>query len=170
MLGRRSRTRPLRTLAPVALDEAEQRVRAALEVDAHVYDIHRLLLERGTAWRPAERPASVTVGARHDAFRNAFRLAREEDGLRYCEGFSLPRGYDLAPNRHAWCLDADDVVVDPSPGWAEPGRPLRDCYFGVVIGLDLAEQYSDADGPTPPKGVLYELTGRADRLAAHLGI
>ena len=152
------------------LEAAEQLVRAALERDADRYDINRFLLAHGTAWQPVARPADVDPGSRHDAFRNAFRLARKRPQLRYCEGFTLPRGYDDLPNRHAWCIDGDGTVVDPSPGWAEPGGRLRDCYFGIAIPVAFAEDYADGEGPVPPKGVLFELTGRIERLGDELGL
>jgi hypothetical protein len=151
------------------LDAAEQLVRAALEVDAAGRDVHRFVLAHGTAFRPVPRPADIEPGTRHDHFRNAFHLARGRPDLRYCEGFTLPRGWSDSPNRHAWCIDGTGAAIDPSPGWTEPGGPLRDCYFGVAIPLQLAAPYADGDGP-PPKGVLYELTGRMDELAAQLGV
>lgn len=139
-------------------------MRKALEVDAALSDVSRFLLAYGTAWSPRERPADVERGRRETGFADALALARSRPGLRYCEGFSLPRGYDELPNRHAWCVDADEQVVDPSP-WADPGRPLRECYFGVAIPAAFATPYVE-DGA----GVLYELTGRMDVLAAELGV
>lgn len=147
---------------------AEQRIREALEDQAERFDVYRLLLARGRAFTPVPRPADVEPGTRHDAFRNAYRLARARPGLRYCEGYTLPRGYTEAPNRHAWCVDDAGTVIDPSPGWAEPGRPLRECYFGVAIPLDFAAPYADSSDRTA-KGVLFELTGRAGELAVALG-
>ena len=144
-------------------------VRKAIAEDAAVYDANRFVLAHGAAHRPEPRPGNVEPGARHDSFRNAYRLARAR-GLRYCEGFTLPRGYDDRPNRHAWCLDADGTVVDPSPGWADPGGPLRDCYFGVEIPRHLAERDAGAEQGPAPKGVLYELTGRMGLLATELGV
>ena len=149
------------------MTEAERLVREALEREADRVDVHRLLLDHGTAWVPVERPAGVEPGARHDAFRNALRLARGRDDLRYCEGYTLPRGYDDVPNRHAWCVDAADSVVDPSPGWADPGGRLRDCYFGIPIPVVFAEPYVEGERA---RGVLYEMTGRAHHLAYALGL
>jgi hypothetical protein len=148
------------------LDEAERLIRKALEDDPHATDVNRFVLDHGTAYRPEERPFDIPAGARHDAFRNAFRLARERD-LTYCEGFTLPRGWDDQPNRHAWCLDEAGRVVDPSPGWADPGATLRDCYFGVAIPLDVAAPFAGGDEPRA-NGALYEMTGRMAELAARL--
>ena len=142
----------------------EELVRAALEENAARSDVQRFLLAYGKAWAPRERPADVPRGSRESGFKDALELARERPGLRYCEGFSLPRGYTELPNRHAWCVDERDEVVDPSP-WADPGRPLRECYFGIAIPLDFATPYVEGGA-----GVLYELTGRMDLLAAELGL
>ena len=143
------------------MNPAEQLIREELEREADRIDVYRLLLDHGRAWQPVPRPADVAVGARHDAFRNALRLARER-GLTYCEGYTLPPGYEEQPNRHAWCVDDADVVVDPSPGWADPGGRLRDCYFGIAIPVAFAEPHVEAERA---RGVLYELTGRAHHLA-----
>jgi hypothetical protein len=153
------------------LAEAERRIRAALEEeDTTRSDVTRFVLAYGTAHRPVERPADVAPGIRHQAFRNAYRLARERPDLSYCEGFTLPRGWTDRPNRHAWCLDGGGTVIDPSPTWADPGKPLRDCYFGVAIPLEFAAPHADGDGAAPTRGVLYELTGRMHLLAAELGV
>jgi hypothetical protein len=149
------------------LEAAEQLVREALEVDAQASDVHRFVLARGVAYRPVTRPADVAAGARHDHFRNAFRLAKTRGDLRYCEGFTLPRGWTDRPNRHAWCVDETGAAIDPNPGWTEPGGPLRDCYFGVALPLEIAAPYADSEERTP-KGVLFEMTGRMDQLEALL--
>ena len=150
------------------LAEAERLVRAALEEEADRWDVNRFVLAYGTAHRPVHRPADVAAGERHQPFRNAFRLARER-GWAYCEGFTLARGWTDQPSRHAWCVDAAGAVVDPSPLWADPGGPLRDCYLGLAIPLAVAQPHADG-GQKTPKGVLYELTGRMEVLAAALGV
>jgi hypothetical protein len=149
--------------------DAEQLIRAALAEDAERYDVQRLLLAHGACFTPVERPADVAPGRRHDFFGNAYRLASARPELRYCEGFTLPHGWTDRPNRHAWCADEAGNAIDPSPGWTEPGRPLRPCYFGIALPLDLAAPYA-RDGERPGKGVLYEMTGRVNDLAAALGL
>ena len=73
---------------------------------------------------------------------------------------------DRRPQPPRWCATDAGLAIDPSPNWTEPGRPLRDCYFGVALPLDLARRYAEGEGLT--KGVLYELTGRMDQVAAAL--
>jgi hypothetical protein len=69
-------------------------------------------------------------------FDNAYRLARRHPNqFRYVEGLAL----GVIPVHHAWCLNPNDEVVDPT--WAH-----RACgsvgteYFGVVIPLSIARQ------------------------------
>lgn len=143
----------------------EALVRAALEREADRNAAYRFVLAHGTAWTPVERPPDVPAGERHRAFVNAHRLASSR-GLAYCEGYTLPPGYDDIPNRHAWCVDAEGTVVDPSPGWADPGGRLRDCYLGIAIPVDFAAPYVEGRA----RGVLYELTNRPSELAAALGV
>jgi hypothetical protein len=140
-------------------------IRAALEREAERLGAYRFVLAYGVAYVPIARPDDVEPGERHRAFHNAHRLAVARN-LRYCEGYTLPRGYDDVPNRHAWCVDAAGTVIDPSPGWADPGGALRDCYLGVAIPVAFAAPYLEGRG----RGVLYELTNHIDRLATELGV
>lgn len=142
----------------------EAAIRSALERDADSIGAYRLVLAHGVAYTPVERQADVPAGERHRAFVNAHRLAMAR-GLAYCEGYTLPPGFDDIPNRHAWCVSETGDVVDPSPGWADPGGRLRDCYLGVAIPVDFAAPYVDGRA----RGVLYELTNRIDELATALG-
>ena len=159
------RRRPLREpRAQLDLDEAERTIRTALAQEPIQTDVHPFVLAHGRAFKPVERPADIAPGTRHQPFLNAFALASERPQLRYHEGFTLARGWTDQPNRHAWCVDPSGHAIDPTPGWAEPGGPLRDCYLGVAIPLEFAAPYV-AGG----KGVLYELTGRMPLLAAALG-
>jgi hypothetical protein len=146
----------------------EELIREALALDQQAFDVNRLVLAHGTAYVPIERPADVPPGERHDSFRNAFRLASSRPDLAYCEGFSLPRGYTERPNRHGWCADEHGHAIDPTPGWTDPGRPLRDCYLGLAIPLDFAAPIVDREDKS--LGVLFELTGRMGELAARLGV
>lgn len=119
------------------LAEAEARVRRALEEEPHV-DLNRFLLAYGEAFRPVHGPDDVDEAPKRWCYRNAYRLARQRPGLRYYEGVSLAPGWDGFPSNHAWCVDQAGAVLDPTATWADPGKELRDCYFGVEIPLDLA--------------------------------
>lgn len=91
-----------------------------------------LVLALGRPWAAAPRPPGIRKGRPRQCFRNSFLLAerRPELGLRYCEGYASS---DLGiPTLHAWCVDPDDQVVDPT--WPEPAEGA---YFGLALPLDL---------------------------------
>ena len=91
--------------------------------------VEAYLLAHGRAWTPG--PASVRTASlpARQCYHNAFTLARRARlGLRYVEGVAMPIG--LCPLDHAWCVDADDRVVDPT--WDHEGAG----YFGVVFTIE----------------------------------
>lgn len=53
-------------------------------------------------------------GQERGCFKNAFRLALGFDDLIYCEGLAFS---GIIPAHHAWCVDSDGNVVDPT--WRE---------------------------------------------------
>mgnify|MGYP001012730423 FL=1 len=76
--------------------------------------------------QPTDRPQAWARPKR--CFVNAARLAAtRRDELQYVEGWA----WGKVPLHHAWCVDRDGNVVDPT--W-EPD-PLLDAYFGVPFDL-----------------------------------
>lgn len=63
-------------------------------------------------------------------FHNAAQLVRRRRNLRYCEGFITNDGMPLTIH-HAWVLDADDGVVDPTVEAPETWE-----YMGVAFTAD----------------------------------
>lgn len=61
-----------------------------------------------------------------ECFANAFRLAMARDELRYAEGYAMRDG--SFGMHHAWCVDAQGRVVDPT--WDFPAD-----YYGVIYDL-----------------------------------
>ena len=59
-------------------------------------------------------------------FANAFRLAMKRGELRYAEGYA--KRSDSFGMLHAWCVDAQGRVVDPT--WNFPAD-----YYGVIYDL-----------------------------------
>lgn len=90
----------------------------------------RFVLDRGAAMIAAPRPRGVRKGCDRDCFRNALHLALSRPSLQYVEGFACAFGGIVT--EHAWCVDKDGVVVDPT--WREPDLAT---YYGVV--MDLAD-------------------------------
>lgn len=81
--------------------------------------------------RPLGKP--YEYGPQKECFSNAARLALDHPyALTYAEGYAgredLPIEF-----RHAWCVDRDGLVVDPT--WR--GVTERDEYLGVQIPLQM---------------------------------
>lgn len=104
-------------------------------------DTHHLVLELGRAWTPNPLPDWVTRGPEGMCFRNAVDLARSE-GFTYVEGIGGPWLVD-----HAWCVDGDGLVVDPT--WDLPETRV---YWGVAF--DDLEEVDRAMGETGLFGLL----------------
>jgi len=92
-------------------------------------------------WR--QFPSELQGGEKKYCYENAYRLAMRS-GLIYCEGMVL-RNFPI-PLSHAWCLDGEGFVVDPTLPDPEPGE-IR-TYFGVAFPLpfvtNLREQIGQA--------------------------
>lgn len=81
--------------------------------------------------RPSrELPAHLTRGEPRQCYKNAGVLATHRPELAYCEGYALRAG--LIPVHHAWCLDPDGVVIDPT--W--PHDPANE-YWGVSLSTEF---------------------------------
>ena len=87
-----------------------------------------------TAWdmgtrAPLGAEAGFEMGEMKQCYRNAFLLALEKD-WDYVEGYATTTELGI-PLMHAWCLDSEGRVVDPT--WSD-----GDAYVGVVIPRELA--------------------------------
>jgi hypothetical protein len=61
-----------------------------------------------------------------ECFRNATLLTQRDDRLAYVEGSISSHG---VPISHAWCIDRDGMVIDPTLRKGDDGHILE--YFGV---------------------------------------
>ena len=79
--------------------------------------------------------AYLPVGVPKYCFANAYQLAKDSAGtLQYAEGVALAP-YTLTVHRHAWCIDTELNVVDPT--WhGELSSPPGAAYFGLVFDLE----------------------------------
>lgn len=86
----------------------------------------------GSLILPDEWAHVITATPKY-CYDNAYWLAtRSKGALRYVEGFATR----YITCDHAWCIDADGTVVDPT--WAElEGEIKPSAYFGVVIPLPV---------------------------------
>ena len=90
--------------------------------------------KNGQEFKPQEFDSSKYPDARRtpkECFSNAWHLA-SETGLTYVEGFAFNV---MFPMLHAWCVDQEGNVVDPT--WKTP----EDCqYFGVPFSMEYVNR------------------------------
>lgn len=92
--------------------------------------IERLILEFGKDYIPKKRPKGIKKQQNRECFRNATNLVLDNSDLEYVEGYAIHDG--LIPLQHAWTVNKQDEVVDPT--WSNP--ELSE-YRGVVISRDI---------------------------------
>ena len=112
-----------------------------------VGDFYLLL---GRSFRAAPLPAGVDRGAPQQCYANAGRLAIESLELAYCEGYALKPG--LFPVHHAWCVNVDGQVVDPTwefdPNTEYLGVALREDFLReMVMGNEVWGIFSERVDP-----------------------
>ena len=91
------------------------------------------VLKNGVKCIPQPYDASKYAGVprtKKECFRNAYYLSLYE-GLIYVEGL----GFNNLITEHAWCVDEDMNVYDPT--WDEP--ETRE-YYGVLFNMDYVEK------------------------------
>jgi hypothetical protein len=97
------------------------------------------IAEYGTDFKSAPYPKDWERGEPRLCYMNAYKLA-ESHGLNYVEGFGLSAnlakiGLTHFPVEHAWCVDDDGKVYDPT--WDDP---TASAYRGVIIPRDLLHE------------------------------
>lgn len=86
---------------------------------------HPLILKHGKPWYIGEHTFSGRRASRKQCYMNSFLLVQDNPSLTYVEGWCWS-GF-LVP--HAWCIDPDGQVIDPT---------LRETegYFGIPFRWD----------------------------------
>lgn len=100
----------------------------------HYRGIEDLLLREGRVFRPVELPRRYQrhAGPMKACFENTQRLVRRfPHELHYAEGYAVS---SLFPVLHAWAVDRDGQMVDPTWEW-RAGDQWHDPEAGAAIGL-----------------------------------
>ena len=112
-----------------------RKVRCAKAINGW-YTTGQFVLKNGKQWQNGHAlPKDVEPMKEKQCFMNAAKMATESERFIYCEGYAL----SIIPVMHAWCLDKDGNVIDPT--WAslpfEKGRE----YFGIAIKTSYVIHY-----------------------------
>lgn len=91
--------------------------------------VEEFVLKNGNYYEINNKSFDIRYGEKGDCFKNALNFSMFK-GLTYCEGYSLIRSI---PMLHAWCVDKDNFVVDPT--WDEDMN--TGIYFGVKFPSDF---------------------------------
>ncbi|MDO5894044.1 hypothetical protein [Agrobacterium sp. Azo12] len=119
-----------------AADPYLQRLLAFIQMNAEMergFGPATALLQHAKTFEPADKnPAWFTRGPAKQCFDNATqmvieRLASGDNSVRYAEGYAMDAELPI-PMQHAWLVDADDKVIDPT--WRDATDNL---YFGIVF-------------------------------------
>ena len=116
--------------------------------------IEEFVLKNGCWFENSPLPTAIKRGKRKECARNATRISLDGDYV-YVEGFALAP--QLIPIFHAWCVDAEGKVIDPTWDY-HPGT----AYFGVpfnrefVLEIMLNTGYYGILGPGRPYFPLLE--------------
>lgn len=120
----------------------EKKLREAIE--ARKDGIARYLAEHGRFYPGQALPRRYRVALPKNCYWNARDLVTRSKGkLRYAEGlcYDGKSGYGFAPFEHAWALDAEDRVIDPTVQDSKGRSDAGYCgYFGAVIPLVKGER------------------------------
>jgi hypothetical protein len=97
-----------------------------------VYDnTYDLVAKEGKFFKPAASlPEGVKRGKMKECYRNAAMLAMENDDYTYCEGIAYSKAINGFPFNHAFCIDKEGNVVDPT--WKD-----GTAYYGIPFNTDF---------------------------------
>lgn len=87
----------------------------------------------GNYMEGTKRPKGLRKQKNKACYKNALELAASNKTLKYVEGYAN----NLIVCEHAWCVDADGKVVDPT--WRDPEKCQ---YLGVILDLDKVYEWT----------------------------
>ncbi len=93
------------------------------------------VLREGREYEPSRLSlSSFAPGRPGRCFENAAQIASENPSLVYVQGFA----WNVVPCEHAWCVDEQGRVVDPTWGHQTDWHQLR--YFGVALRIEFVRR------------------------------
>lgn len=112
------------TPEPLDIEHVIEQHANALDRMGYGRSIYSELLKHGREFTAQPLPEDIERGTPKECFQNCLNIADGET-LIYCEGYGM-RPELMVLIHHAWCIDEDERVVDPT--W---DRPEECQYFGV---------------------------------------
>ncbi len=90
-------------------------------------NLETLIFKHGITFELSRAGNKAEMGQMGDCFMNAGKLALDNLDYQYCEGYAYTPTCPIAV-LHAWCVDQDNTVVDPT--WSD----AKQCaYRGIII-------------------------------------
>lgn len=87
------------------------------------------MLRHGKPWRMNDKTFDGERGEVHGCYMNAYRLMDSNSKMTYVEGYVNLGGL---PIQHAWCVDKNGNVIDPTLTAPVPGKTIVPIgYFGI---------------------------------------
>lgn len=101
------------------------------------------LLRYGREFKPVDSaPDWLVLGAGKACYDNAARLALSRDDVHYAEGFAIDLAGLPIPIEHAWLVDLDGRVIDPT--WQDSHNH---CYLGISFAREfVCRMFIEANG------------------------
>jgi hypothetical protein len=87
-----------------------------------------LILRHGRAWYIGERTFAGRRATRKQCYMNSYALADRNPGMIYVEGWCWKENFFA----HAWCIDPDGQVIDPTLREA-------DGYYGIPFRWEYVQ-------------------------------
>ena len=101
----------------------------------------RLLLKYGQTFDASPLPDDIAVMQKRCCYLNSYTLAVEQPArFTYFEGYASMLRDNGCGNAHAWCVDREARVVDPT--WANFTSDRPSAYLGLPIPLAVVKPYA----------------------------
>lgn len=97
-----------------------------LGLNRHGAETERYVAAYGQEFTAQTLPSDVERGEPKECYRNASLLVMQRPDLTYAEGFASPANLPGLTFMHAWAVDSNGNVIDPT--W---DNPEHSTYFGV---------------------------------------